>query len=238
MNSRPWAALFMLFLLLPTAVLGECAYAREKTAAYRCIQQTETPAEDSFFSDSLMIGDSICASLDDYDALPELWFETKIGQSAQAAYQSRNVSYQGTRCTMASLAGLASPERLFIMLGSNGLDLKTPEAALSDYHAMLDAILREAPETTVYIVSLTPVLSRIQKRFPGLTSEAVAQFNAMLLDLAQEHGIHYIDVATPLLDEEGKWAVPDYVTGDGLHLTRAGAQLVAQAIRLQVCEEE
>ena len=40
------------------------------------------------------------------------------------------------------------------------------------------------------------------------------------------------------LDEEGKWAVPDYVTGDGLHLTRAGAQLVAQAIRLQVCEEE
>ncbi|MBQ2990874.1 MAG: hypothetical protein IJD60_06250 [Clostridia bacterium] len=228
--------LAMLTVAAPVSAQADdpCAYARKKPWGYACQETAKKPAGDAFFEDALMIGDSICASLNNYDVLPELWIETVIGQSAHAVHQLRNLPYGGKKISMLDLIRDEQPEKLLIMIGSNGVDYKKAEDAIVGYHEMLDKVLEAAPDTKIYLLTVTPVRSHAQKKYPRLVPENIAAFNQALYALAESHGVHYIDVTTPLLDEEGVWIDRAYAAGDGIHISKEGAERAAEAIRMQV----
>lgn len=229
-------SLLLLLCLLCTAAAAEpCSHARTTDELYTCVVPECEPMEDNWFKDSLMIGDSITASLDSREVLPGLQIEYFIGLSPNAALKHNNMTWKGSSCTMVQLAINAQPRRLFVMLGSNGLDRMKSGTILDDYHDMLDALLDGLLDTEIYLIAVTPIRSPATKeKYPTFTHARIKAFNKGLLELAQEHGVYYIDCYTPLLTANQRDGDRANFTGDGIHLTKQGAEKVAHTIRTHV----
>lgn len=217
------------------AALAEepCPLAREKGPDYVVHYVQNTPIEEEWFLDAELIGDSITDSLADYDVMETLTIDALIGQSPQGAYNNRSMRVGDQFMTMLDVAIMRNPKKLMIMLGSNGLDLKRVEQVAADYHTLLDKVLVALPDTEVYLLSITPVRRRVADAYPNLTMDNIWRFNDILLAMAEEHGVHFMDITTPLAGED-RLILEEYCTGDGAHLKPAGAQAVMDAIRLQV----
>ena len=225
----------LLALLLPCLAMAQepCQHARSVSTDYVCQVQQEQPLGDEAFEDALIIGDSITLSLYDYDIIPTLRVEGYIGQSPIAAHKIRNMRYNGENVSMFELAAAVQPGKMLVMLGANGLDFSTFDKVAVDYHALVDDLLDALPESEIYLLGVTPVRPKVQQSedAPLMTLQKIERFNAFLYDLALSHGVHYIDLYTPLLGEDGVGLKLAYSMPDGIHLSIPGAQMLGDTIR-------
>lgn len=109
---------------------------------------------------------------------------------------------------------VASPvAKVFLMIGTNDLGMGISEDILLDNYArLLDRIMRERPETQIYIQSLLPRAAAYRER--------VESVNAALRSLAAERGLVYVDLYPAFLADDG--SICDEYSGDELHLTGVG----------------
>ena len=231
MRAKRFRMLAAFLLLLFTA--GSAAAESAPPEAPVCIRR-QTPMDGSWFENACLMGDSIPESLANLDLIPELEIIVKLGQSPSGALNNHDFKLDGNYVTMAEYVAGKVPGKLLIMLGSNGLDHSEPEEVESSYRDLLDLLQEQLPDTEFYLVSVTPVAPAGTERYPRLTMPVIERFNAMLYAEARLRGLRYVDVFTPLLNEEGTAIDGSFCAGDGIHLTRKGSQLVADEIRLQV----
>lgn len=232
---KKWMLLLMA-LLLPLAAMAEeaCPHARDKAADYACMLHFDAPAEEADFEDALLIGDSLAYSLADYGVIESLDVECYIGLSPEHVHQSRVIPRQGSFVTILDVAVEYAPSKLLVMFGSNGLTYKDAADVLPHYHAMTDAILDALPETDVYLMSVTPVDTWVKEESRGLNMPNILAFNEGVRAIAESHGVHYVDVCTPLLAQDGSGIARAFVATDGLHLSHEGAKVLTDAIRYQI----
>lgn len=232
---KKWMML-LVALLLPLAALAEesCPHAREKAADYVCQLQYGDPAGDEYFTNALLIGDSLAYSLADYGVIETLEVECYIGLSPEHVHRARMMPYKGGYVTIVELSAAYKPDKLLVMFGSNGLTYKDAEDVLPSYHDMVDAIVDALPWADIYLMSVTPVETWVKKETRGLNMPNILAFNEGIRAIAEAHGVHYIDVCTPLLSADGSSIAKAYVANDGLHLSREGAKTLTDAIRYQV----
>ena len=95
-----------------------------------------------------------------------------------------------------------------------------------DLYRIFCGRLREVfPEAQLYLLSIK--YAPLQKNTWG--KKAIA--NELLREYAQtEHGIHYVDVTTPMLSPEGQ-AQDEYFAGDSLHLSPKGYAVWTSVLR-------
>lgn len=119
-----------------------------------------------------------------------------------------------------------SPTKLFIYSGDNDLNRKkTPEEVFTEFRGVYGKIKRRLPNTKVYIISTKPSISRAH-----LLPKYQA-FNLYLKNfLEHEQNAAYIDVFTPMMDDEGK-PQQDLFLGDNLHLNKKGYALWTEIIK-------
>ncbi len=232
MNKR-LILMMLCILMLPALCMAEgCPAAQEKGEGYTVQPVYDTPAPDASYANALLIGDSIAGSIGDYNAFPALEIEAYIGISPAHAHKGRIIRCPDGYHSMYELTVQAAPEKLFVMLGSNGLVSRNAAEVLPEYHALLDDLILSLPDTEIYLLSVTPVSPEAKSIAPRLVPDNIAAFNAGLLAMAEEHGVYYIDLCADLLDESGKWIVRRYVAkGEGIHLTPAGIDVVVETIR-------
>ena len=113
------------------------------------------------------------------------------------------------------------PANIYILLGTNGVAWYNNDSMIEQYGAFVDDIKTKLPDSKIYIISLTPVGTMKEnidtvENGKVLNSE-IDQFNARLLDLANQKNVYYVDVNSELKDASGK--LPDDVTRDGMHFT-------------------
>lgn len=226
--------LLLALALLSAAVAEEpCEHARVVPEDFVYQVQHDEPLGDEAFEDALIIGDSITLSLYDYDVIPTLTVEGYIGQSPIAAHKIRNMKYQGEKVSMFELAAAAQPGKMLVMLGANGLDYSTLTKVETDYHALVDDLLDALPDSDIYLLAVTPIRPGVQRSAdaPSLTQDKIVKFNQWLHALAISHGVHYIDIHTPLLAEDGVSLLLAYSMPDGIHLSIPGAHQLGDTIR-------
>lgn len=229
----------LMLCLCPPSLAEEaekCPYARQVSDLFVSQVPECDPVDDTFFENSLLIGDSIASALEIREVLPSLHIEYVIGLSPSKARTSKKVAYGDERVTMVELCERMQPENLFVMLGSNGLDQMKSGDIANDYHELLDDLLQVLPDTTeIYLLTVTPIRSpATKKNYPTFTHARIQDFNKRLMAMAEEHGVRVIDCYTPLMMENMSDGDKDNFTGDGIHLTQQGAEKVAQAIRTHV----
>ncbi|NLX83807.1 MAG: hypothetical protein GXZ04_08380 [Clostridiales bacterium] len=187
--------------------------------------------DDSYFENAIFIGDSLAEGLALNRLLPTMEFVTKIGQSANGVVRHRVYKYQGKSVRMVELLKAKQPEKLYIWIGSNGVDKYTPEHVIPQYETMLDLFISELPDTLIYCVSLAPVVERrVQREYPRMTNKRIHQFNALIEEAAKTRNCYYLPLAFTLMNEDGG-LTKEYSAGDGIHLSKTGYAVVNEFLR-------
>jgi lysophospholipase L1-like esterase len=106
------------------------------------------------------------------------------------------------------------PAAVVVYAGDNDLasgGRKTPQNVAQDVQRFVQLVHAKLPQTWVFVVSIKPSIAR-WKRWPEMH-----EANQLVQDfLRTQDRAGYIDVATPMLDKDGRPS-PDLFISDGLH---------------------
>ncbi len=120
------------------------------------------------------------------------------------------------------------PKTMYIMLGTNGVALLPNSEHIDYYDKMLDRLQESFPKATIVVVGIAAWgASRNTETFNG---KKVDNFNMMLLQLAKEHGVYYLNFGQATRDENGNIR-DELVLGDGIHWETACKELYLKYIR-------
>lgn len=160
-------------------------------------------ADDSFFEDAAILGNSLVEGLRIYSKLTSLDY------------------YSGTSMTVISASSqldamaLHSYGKVYIELGINDIGWLV-ETFIADYGKMLDRIKADQPQADIYIMAITPVSRSREASSNYFTKARVEMYNAALYELAKEKECYYLDCYTILQGPDGY--LPEENTWDGVHL--------------------
>lgn len=122
------------------------------------------------------------------------------------------------------------PKAVVLMIGTNnaGVAENTPEQVANGIKKIIEAIHKRTPETKVLLLAIFP---RGEKEDPQTNpgrakNQAV---NAIIAKLDDGKKVHYFDIGQKFLQADGTLTVE--IMKDRLHLTAAGYQIEADAIR-------
>lgn len=119
------------------------------------------------------------------------------------------------------------PRAIVLYAGDNdiGFGGVSPDCALADFDAFVEAIRAVAPDVPIYYISIKPSIARWdQWAEMRLANELIAARTAT------RPSLHFIDVSQAMLDEQGE-PIEALFTEDGLHLASAGYALWTSIVR-------
>ncbi|MBQ5329736.1 MAG: hypothetical protein J6F31_00655 [Oscillospiraceae bacterium] len=173
----------------------------------------------SLFDDSLFIGDSISTGLPLYRYLDGKNVFAKIGLNPSTALTKKVPTVYGD-LTAAECAGRAQPDRVYIMLGSNGVQWLSSDTMTSCTEQLCEKILAASPSSEIVIISVPPVTKQYDQSGETSVMYRINEYNAKLKKLCDEKGYTYVDVCTQLKDTGGYFK-DEYAAKDGLHFQGA-----------------
>lgn len=182
------------------------------------LEETER-VRSEYFNDAVFIGDSITTGISLYDIMPnaEVFASTGINLQSINTAQVVNNPDGGDKLTVLQALDKSDAEKVYIMLGANGLAFLGPETTMELYKEFVNKIKQIKPEAIIYVQSIFPIHEKkFAERYKGnLTNETIDETNKLLIEMAEELGVYYVNPAEIFKDETG--GLMDEVTPDGLH---------------------
>ena len=196
-------------------------------------------AEDSYFNDTIFIGDSVTQKLQQYVterrktgdsnllgnarfiAVQSLGTHTAL---ANISEKSLHPTVRGTKMTIENALATLNAQKAYIMLGMNDVAVSGMETSVSNMLKFLQRIQSKVPNIEIFVQSATPRLSGSQP-----TTEQLFDYNLRVYEeilKLNDPKIHFVDVAYVMRDDTGK-LYEDYCsdkTGMALHFTNAGCE--------------
>ena len=135
---------------------------------------------------------------------------------------------------LTDLLSLKQPKYLCITLGVNGVSFMKEDYFKQSYTSLVQKVQELSPDTTIILNSIYPVTSGYEAKNNGINNLKIEAANLWIASIAQSCGVHYLDSASVLRDDNGR--LPDsYTNGDGLHLNGEAFGLVVEYIRTHAC---
>ena len=103
------------------------------------------------------------------------------------------------------------------MLGVNELGWASENTFIARYGSLLDGIREAVPDAVIYVQSILPV-SKEKSDSSVYTNSCIQLYNSLIVQMCEEKGAVYLNVAEAVQDESG--ALPAEATVDGIHLKR------------------
>ncbi len=222
--------------LLAVMLLGACLPAQAEKPALTREQLL------SYYDGALFVGDSITAQLlvyvrEQQKADPSFLENVKFltAQSYMLYTASRknllsgkaNVKYRGKELPLCQALQQIKPTKALILLGMNDYIGETIEKGIGYDERLLMLAAEYAPDTEIIFQSLTPVTPAFghKKDYRTLWDE----YNQALEKMCLEKNVGYVDIASPLKDEEGY--LDKALSSDGkCHLNPKGLAKWIQAL--------
>lgn len=125
------------------------------------------------------------------------------------------------------------PKTIVFYAGDNDINKgKSAERVLKDYQTFVKSVHRQLPKTRVLFVAIKPSISRWK------LSGEMKKANAMIAKYSEkDKRLQYVDIWTPMLNEEGKPAKKWFVE-DNLHLSEAGYKLWTGIVKKELTKGE
>src|SRR5690606_9031661 len=112
------------------------------------------------------------------------------------------------------------PRQIVLYAGDNDIDAgRTPEQVRDDFRAFVARVRRDLPGVPIAWLAIKPNLARIDQLPAQQRANALVRAEA-----ARMHDVDFIDVATPMLDADGRPRAELFLD-DGRHMNRKGYQL-------------
>ncbi len=181
------------------------------------------PVEDEYFADAVFLGDSRTEGFSLYSGLKQGTYLYAVGATVESVFSKRTqTAADGTAQTLMDALAAGSFSKVYVMLGINELGWPRIETFSDQYSALVDRIRELQPDAQIALESILPVSAGQEAKGSYVNNERIAQFNAVIRQLAEERGCTYLDVAEALTDAEG--CLPDGWTWDGIHLNVEGCR--------------
>ena len=206
------------------------------------------PAGDDYFTDSVFIGDSISVGFKMYitrerdknkDFMSNAYIFAAGSYSLMWAVTPLNdenlhPTYNNGKMLPKDFLKLYGARKVFIMLGMNdiagGIDVY-----FSRYDKVLKDIRSENPGITIILLPITPVLKGAEKG--SFYNANIDSFNNAMIQFAQDNGCCFVDISTPLKDDEGY--LKEEFCGDGfVHQTFAAYAVWEKTLREHAVPEK
>ncbi len=183
------------------------------TKDYGMAYKTE-PADNSYFNETMFIGDSLTDGFRMHAGLLHSTF--LCGTSMTVSGLSSREWQPGV--TMLDKIKQGGAKKVYVMLGINeNFVLENKEAFINSYSNLLDTIRSSNPDALIYIQSILPVTA--SKDNEGrITNSVINAFNDGLYKLAIKKQVYYLDINKALVDETG--CLPENASTDGVHLKK------------------
>jgi lysophospholipase L1-like esterase len=201
--------IFLVYLLSKKNIIS---YFRPTiTSSYYQERQTLFENLSPSSSDIYFLGDS----LTDGCEWNELFSNPKI--------KNRGINGDTTEGILNRIDQLAQskPQKIFIMIGINDLFGNVDKnTILTNYQKIIKVITDNSPKTKIYIESILPFNSEIDKTNRKINNQDISNLDNNLKNLSNNSNIFYIDLYSLFLDSSGQLN-PQY-TLDGIHLNGKG----------------
>jgi lysophospholipase L1-like esterase len=117
----------------------------------------------------------------------------------------------------------AKPKVVVVMIGTNDMDLNTPDEIAAGISAICDELHRRAPAAHILLLGIFPRGAK-----PDATRQKVAAVNERIAKLDGRNGVTYLDVGKSFLEADG--SISAEVMYDYLHPTVKGYALWVAAM--------
>lgn len=128
------------------------------------------------------------------------------------------------------------PETIILNLGTFSTTWIEETEFLEKANAIIEQIKKESPNTNLVLISLYPI-TKNGANINSFSQQQINKYNYLILKLASEHKLKYLDVQEVLKDSTG-YGNPSYYAGDCFHLNNLGHSVVKEYIKTHGLEEE
>ncbi|MBP0969375.1 MAG: hypothetical protein J5744_04445 [Oscillospiraceae bacterium] len=182
------------------------------------------PVSRDYFNDALFLGDSITSGLTIYDMFEGFNAIYKVGVNPMsAAYSDFTTTSSGRDLTLSEAVKYYSPRKLYIMLGTNGIDWATTDELLEGYRELILTLKTENPDCLIIVQSIPPVSLWVAEDDPSFSKDNFDRFNHGLKQMCIDTGIYFLDINAAFTTPDG-YLSQDYAAPDGIHFGYDGYQ--------------
>lgn len=201
---------------------------------------TEVPeseaVDDSYFADTVFIGDSRTVGLMTYSGVKSYYY-AKVSLNIFSVLHTKFLTdSDGDMLTaLETIEKYPIFKKVYICFGINELGYN-PTSFINAYEYFTERVIELLPDATIYIQAILPVTAEVSaKNRYGVNNDAVVEFNTLLSELAQEKGLHYVNVYEEFAGTDG--ALDPDLTGDGIHLGKTGIERQMQYFRTHTIDD-
>lgn len=198
------------------------------------------PADDydsEFFSSDLFIGDSISTGYSLYGFLDDKNVYAKVGLNPSTVL-TKSVSTCYGEIGISTMLSYTLPKRVYIMLGSNGIQWLSVGNMLQSTDTLVELIKENCPDCEVVIISVPPVTAGYDSTVEDVDVMAkINEYNTSLKSYCTANGMLFVDAASILKDESGYFN-KTYAESDGMHFKSSAYKTLLSKIQSDVTEFE
>lgn len=189
-----------------------------------------TKYDKEFYSNTMFIGDSIFTGFSGFGyLLPENVF-AQVGLNPDSV-----LTKEIDGITAVQKASGMQPERICIMLGTNGLAFLDISYMADSMGKLIEQLEEAVPDVQIVILSIPPVTEEHEKENPEKVP-LIAEYNTLLAQTAEDKECKFIDIFTMLQDENG-YLAEEYAEADGLHFLGKAYGVVLSRVQYELSKE-
>ena len=189
--------------------------------------EVETPEEDptllaynpdtkeGYMNNCIFLGDSRTVAMVSYGFISDDSALAKVGIAHTAVESTTFVNNAGKEYTLQSYLMSHQAPVVFVCYGVNGMNGLAEDKYKSSYEKLVDHIVEMAPNSNVVLMSIWPVDDYGTYK-NSVKNEWIVKYNKFLYEMAENKGLHYLNVSEILTDSNGQM-LTKYDAGDGLH---------------------
>ena len=186
----------------------------------------ETPdAGVAYVKETLFIGDSNTAGMINNTSTTNVSMDNGIGIVSMGISHVTSlncVKFQGMAAIPVPAAvQILQPRRIVITYGTNDYYM-APEKFAATYKDALAAIEEAYPYSDIIIGSIFPITSNCS--YYTVSMPIIEKFNIELVKLAKEKDVRFLNWSEALKDPVTGFCKPEYMAGDGVHLSKKGME--------------
>jgi lysophospholipase L1-like esterase len=192
------------------------------------VPQSDALSE-TYLSKCAFVGDSITVGLSDYQYVPSKNVIAQVGLNIDKINTDPLNLASGSKTALEALCEL-SPENIYIMLGSNGIEWLSSDDMIEYYSLFVDSVKAQLPDSKIYILSIPPVTAEKETDEDSpIKNSDIDKYNSDLLSMANDKEIYYVDINTALKGNDGKFP-EENAADDGLHFNKETYQIMIDYI--------
>lgn len=172
-------------------------------------------AKEGYMNNCIFLGDSRTVAMVSYGLLQDDKVLAKVGIAHTSFENTPIVNNSGREYTMKTFLAAHNAPVVYINLGVNGMNGISEEKYESAYETLVDHVIEMVPNSSVVLMSIGPVDDN-GTYHNSVQNAWINKYNDFLKGMAANKGLHYLNVAEILVDENGQMK-RECDSGDGLH---------------------